>query len=236
MTSNPLTPSQLGVRPAPALVQQLLVGAFGWMFAGLLLSAGVAYLVGTNVQLLQTISQWWLLLIIAQFALVMVISAGIRKLSATAALGLFFIYAASMGLTLGVIVWAYLQTPGGSTAVASAFLSASAMFGAAAIYGGVTKRDLTKLGGILFMALIGLIVAMVVNIFLGSSQINFLISIVGVVIFTALTAWEVQRISRGELAAVTGSQEKGAVLAALSLYLDFINIFLFLLRLFGGNR
>jgi FtsH-binding integral membrane protein len=236
MTSNPLTPSQLGVRPAPALVQQLLVGAFGWMFAGLLLSAGVAYLVGTNVQLLQTISQWWLLLIIAQFALVMVISAGIRKLSATAALGLFFIYAASMGLTLGVIVWTYLQTPGGSTAVASAFLSASAMFGAAAIYGGVTKRDLTKLGGILFMALIGLIVAMVVNIFLGSSQINFLISIVGVVIFTALTAWDVQRISRGELAAVTGSQEKGAVLAALSLYLDFINIFLFLLRLFGGSR
>ena len=236
MTSNPLTPSQLGVRPAPALVQQLLVGAFGWMFAGLLLSAGVAYLVGTNVQLLQTVSQWWLLLIIAQFALVMVISAGIRKLSATAALGLFFIYAASMGLTLGVIVWTYLQTPGGSTAVASAFLSASAMFGAAAVYGGVTKRDLTKLGGILFMALIGLIVAMVVNIFLGSSQINFLISIVGVVIFTALTAWDVQRISRGELAAVTGSQEKGAVLAALSLYLDFINIFLFLLRLFGGNR
>jgi FtsH-binding integral membrane protein len=236
MTSNPLTPSQLGVRPAPALVQQLLVGAFGWMFAGLLLSAGVAYLVGTNEQLLQTISQWWFLLFIAQIALVMVISAGIRKLSATAALGLFFIYAASMGLTLGVIVWAYMQTPGGSTAVASAFLSASAMFGAAAIYGGVTKRDLTKLGGILFMALIGLIVAMVVNIFLGSSQINFLISIVGVVIFTALTAWDVQRISRGELAAVTGSQEKGAVLAALSLYLDFINIFLFMLRLFGGNR
>ena len=236
MTSNPLTPSELGVRPAPALVQQLLVGAFGWMFAGLLLSAGVAYLVGTNVQLLQTISQWWFLLIIAQFALVMVISAGIRKLSATAALGLFFIYAASMGLTLGVIVWAYLQTPGGSTAVASAFLSASAMFGAAAIYGGVTKRDLTKLGGILFMALIGLIVAMIVNIFLGSSQINFVISILGVVIFTALTAWDVQRISSGQLAAVTGSQEKGAVLAALSLYLDFINLFLFMLRLFGGNR
>jgi len=236
MTGNQLTPTQLGVRPAPALVQQLLVGAFGWMFAGLLLSAGVAYLVGTNVQLLQTISQWWFLLIIAQFALVMVISAGISKLSATAALGLFFVYAASMGLTLGVIVWAYLQTPGGSTAVASAFLSASAMFGAAAVYGGVTKRDLTKLGGILFMALIGLIVAMVVNIFLGSSQVNWIISILGVVIFTALTAWDVQRISRGELAVVTGSQEKGAVLAALSLYLDFINLFLFMLRLFGGSR
>jgi FtsH-binding integral membrane protein len=236
MTSNPLSPSQLGVRPAPALVQQLLVGAFGWMFAGLLLSAGVAYLVGTNVELLQTISQWWFLLFIAQIALVMVISAGIRKLSATAALGLFFIYAASMGLTLGVIVWAYLQTPGGSTAVASAFLSASAMFGAAAIYGGVTKRDLTKLGGILFMGLIGLIVASVVNIFLGSSQINWVISVLGVVLFTAITAWDVQRISRGDLAAVTGSPEKGAVLGALSLYLDFINLFLFMLRLFGGSR
>jgi uncharacterized protein len=236
MTSNPLTPSQLGVRPAPALVQQLLVGAFGWMFAGLLLSAGVAYLVGTNVQLLETISQWWFLLFIGQIALVMVISAGIRKLSATAALGLFFVYAATMGLTLGVIVWAYLQTPGGSTAVASAFLSASAMFGAAAIYGGVTKRDLTKLGGILFMALIGLLVAMIVNIFLGSSQVNWIISILGVVIFTGLTAWDVQKISRGDLAAITGSKEKGSVLAALNLYLDFINLFLFMLRLMGGRN
>jgi uncharacterized protein len=235
MNANPL-PSQLGVRPAPALVQQLLVGAFGWMFAGLLLSAGVAYLVGSNVQLLETVAQWWLLLLIGQFALVMVISAGIRRLSATAALGLFFVYAATMGLTLGVIVWAYLQTPGGSTAVASAFFSASAMFGAAAVYGGITKRDLTKIGGILFMALIGLIVASVVNIFLGSSQLNWVISIVGVVIFTGLTAWDVQRISRGDLAAITGSKEKGSVLAALHLYLDFINLFLFMLRLFGGSR
>jgi uncharacterized protein len=236
MTSNQLTPSQLGVRPAPALVQQLLVGAFGWMFAGLLLSAGVAYLVGTNVQLLQTVSQWWFLLFIAQIALVMVISAGIRKLSATAALGLFFIYAASMGLTLGVIVWSYLQTPGGSTAVASAFLSASAMFGAAAIYGGVTKRDLTKLGGILFMALIGLIVASVVNLFLNAGPLNWLISIAGVVIFTGLTAYDVQRITRGEYAAFTQSKEKASVLAALHLYLNFINLFLFMLRIFGGSR
>jgi FtsH-binding integral membrane protein len=235
MNSQPL-PSQLGVRPAPALVQQLLVGAFGWMFAGLLLSAGVAYLVGTNVQLLETVANWWLLLLIGQFVLVMIISAGITRLSATAALGLFFVYAATMGLTLGVIVWAYVQTPGGSTAVASAFLSASAMFGAAAIYGGVTKRDLTKMGGILFMALIGLLVAMVVNIFLGSSQLNWIISIVGVLIFTGLTAWDVQRISRGDLAVITGSPEKGAVIGALHLYLDFINLFLFLLRIFGGSR
>jgi FtsH-binding integral membrane protein len=110
------------------------------------------------------------------------------------------------------------------------------MFGAAAIYGGVTKRDLTKMGGILFMALIGLLVAMVVNIFLGSSQLNWIISIVGVLIFTGLTAWDVQRISRGDLAVITGSPEKGAVIGALHLYLDFINLFLFLLRIFGGSR
>ena len=181
------------------------------MFAGLLLSAGVAYLVGTNVELLQTVSQWWLLLIIAQFALVIVISAGITQAVARPPrCGLFFVYAATMGLTLGVIVWAYLQTPGGSTAVASAFLSAAARCSAAAaLYGARHQAGPGGIGGILFMGVIGLIVAMVVNIFLGSSQINWIISIVGVVIFTALTAWDVQRISRGELAAVTGSMEKG---------------------------
>src|SRR3954453_15647283 len=104
MSVKPPRPSQPGVRPAPALVQQLLVGAFGWMFAGLLLSAGVAYLVGTSVTLLTTVSQWWLLLVIGQFVLVMTISWGINRLSASAALGLFFLYAATMGLTIGVIV------------------------------------------------------------------------------------------------------------------------------------
>ncbi|HEU0244763.1 MAG TPA: Bax inhibitor-1/YccA family protein [Candidatus Limnocylindrales bacterium] len=236
MTVNPQSPTQLGVRPAPALVQQLLVGAFGWMFAGLLLSAGVAYLVGTSEQLLNTVAQWWLPLLIGQFILVMVISAGINKLSATAALGLFFLYAATMGLTIGVIVWAYMQTPGGSTAVASAFLSASAMFAGAAVYGAVTKRELAKLGGLLFMALIGLIVASVVNLFLHSSSVDWVISIAGVLIFVGLTAYDVQRITRGDYAAFTQSKEKASVLAALHLYLNFINLFLFLLRIFGGNR
>jgi len=236
MTANPLSPSQLGVRPAPALVQQLLVGAFGWMFVGLLLSAGVAYLVGTNMTLLTTVADWWLPLLIGQFILVMAISAGINKLSATAALGMFFLYAATMGLTIGVIVWSYLQTPGGSTAVASAFLSASAMFAGAAVYGAVTKRELAKMGGILFMALIGLIVASVVNFFLHSSAVDWVISIAGVLIFVGLTAYDVQRITRGDYAAFTQSKEKASVLAALHLYLNFINLFLFMLRIFGGNR
>jgi len=236
MSANPYTPSELGVRPAPALVQQLLVGAFGWMFAGLLLSAGVAYLVGTNETLLLTVAQWWLPLLIGQFVLVMVISAAINKLSATAALGLFFLYAATMGLTIGVIVWSVLQQEGGVGAVASAFFSAAAMFGAAAFYGAVTKRELARMGGILFMALIGLIVASVVNLFLNAGPLNWIISIAGVVIFTGLTAYDVQRISRGEYAAFTQSKEKASVLAALHLYLNFINLFLFLLRIFGGSR
>ncbi|HEY3335930.1 MAG TPA: Bax inhibitor-1/YccA family protein [Candidatus Limnocylindrales bacterium] len=236
MIVNPQSPSQLGVRPAPALVQQLLVGAFGWMFAGLLLSAGVAFLVGTSETLLTTVAQWWLPLLIGQFILVMVISAGINRLSATAALALFFVYAATMGLTIGVIVWAYLQTPGGGTAVASAFLSASAMFAGAAVYGAVTKRELAKVGGLLFMALIGLVVASIVNLFLHSSAMGWVISIVGVLIFVGLTAWDVQRITRGDYAAFTQSKEKASVLAALHLYLNFVNLFLFLLRIFGGNR
>ena len=236
MSANPYTPSELGVRPAPALVQQLLVGAFGWMFAGLLLSAGVAYLVGTNETLLLTVAQWWLPLLIGQFVLVMVISAAINKLSATAALGLFFLYAATMGLTIGVIVWSVLQQEGGVGAVASAFFSAAAMFGAAAFYGAVTKRELARMGGILFMALIGLIVASVVNLFLNAGPLNWIISIAGVVIFTGLTAYDVQRITRGEYAAFTQSREKASVLAALHLYLNFINLFLFLLRIFGGSR
>jgi len=236
VTGTPYTPSQLGVRPAPALVQQLLVGAFGWMFAGLLLSAGVAYLVATSETLLTTVSQWWLLIVIGQLALVFAIQATLTRATPLVSLALFFVYAATMGLTLGVIIWTFSQTPDGVAAVATAFLSASAMFGAAALYGAVAKRDLTAMGGILFMGLIGLLVAMLVNIFLGSPQVAWLISIVGVVLFTALTAYDVQRIARGDYAAITGSPERGSIVGALRLYLDFINLFLFLLRLFAGGR
>jgi FtsH-binding integral membrane protein len=200
-----------------------------------LLSAGVAYVVQLNDNLVAFASNNIFLVIIAQFALVIAISFGINRISATVALLLFFIYAASLGLTLGIIVASFSQA-GQTASVVSAFVSASAIFGAAAIYGAVTKRSLSGLGGILFMGLIGLLVAMVLNMFLNSSQLTWIISIIGVVIFTGLTAWDVQRIQNGELAIATGSMEKAAVLGALTLYLDFINIFLFLLRLFGSSR
>ena len=227
---NSLSPSQLGVRPAPALVQQLLIGAFGWMFAGLLLTAGVAYLVTTSTGLMATVESLWLPLLIGQFILAMAIQGAINKVSPTVSLGLFFIYAASMGLTIGVIVSLYT-----GASVVSAFVSASGMFGAAALYGAVTKRDLSSLGGIAFIGVIGIVIASVVNIFLASSAIGWVISLIGVALFTALTAWDVQKITRGDYAAFAGSQERASIIAALHLYLDFINIFLFMLRLLGNR-
>jgi uncharacterized protein len=230
--SRPATPSQApATTTTPAVQTAFLTQAFGWMFAGLLLTAGVTALVQTSDSLKDFARENFFLLFIGQLALVFVISLGIRRFNATVALGLFFIYAASLGLTVGLIVSAYT-----SSSVATAFLSASAMFGGAAVYGATTKRQLAGLGGILTMALFGLIVAVVVNIFLPTGPLGLLISIAGVVIFTALTAYDVQRIQTGALVAALGSVEKAAVIGALELYLDFINLFLFLLRILGSSR
>jgi FtsH-binding integral membrane protein len=210
--------------------QAFLTQAFLWMFVGLGVTAGVAYVVQGNARLLDFTSSNVFLLLIGQFVLAMAISFGIRRISASAALGLFFVYAASLGLTIGLIVSYYTQ---GS--VTTAFLSSAAMFGAAAIYGHVTKRSLAGLGSLLFMGVIGLFVASIINIFLLNDTVSWVISIIGVVIFTALTAYDVQRIQNGQLAVYTGSIEKAAVLGALHLYLDFVNLFLFMLRLFGSR-
>lgn len=228
-----------GAQPAPQVSVQtqgaFLTHAFVWMFTGLLVTAGVAFAVQGSAALLNFTEQYGLLLILALFALPMVISLGITRLNATLALGLFFVYAAAMGLVMGLIVPAYAsESSGGNASVVEAFLSSSIMFGGAALYGATTKRDLTSMGGFLFMGLLGLIVAMVLNFFFASSALDFVISIIGVVLFTALTAWDVQRISVGQLVAWTGSVEKAAVFGALRLYLDFVNLFLFMLRLFSG--
>ena len=226
-----MNPATYGVRPAPALVQQLLIGAFGWMFAGLLLTAGVAYLVTASATLTQAAVGLILPIIIGQLALAMALGFGINRLAPMVSLLLFFVYAATMGVTVGIIVQLY--TTG---SVVAAFLSSSAMFAAAAVYGRVTNRDLTRIGSLAFMALIGIIVASLVNFFLQSSQVNWIISIVGVGIFVVLTAWDVQRIANGQLAAMMKSAERATIYAAFQLYLDFINLFLMLLRLFGSRR
>jgi len=219
------------VRQGAVVDAAYLTQAFFWMFAGLLLTAAVSAAVLLSTSVYQFAANNVLLVIIAQLALVLVITFGIRRLSAMAALGLFFVYAASLGLTVGLIVSIYT-----SSSVATAFLSAGAMFGGAALYGYTTKRSLVGLRGYLLMGLFGLFAAMLVNFFVGGSTFSFVISIVGVVLFTVLTAYHVQRIAKGDLAVVTGSGEKAAVIGALLLYLDFVNLFLFLLRLLGGRR
>jgi uncharacterized protein len=225
------SPSQLGVRPATQLSTTFLTQAFVWMFAGLLLTAGVSFLVQSSTALTRTAQTLFLPAILLELGLVFAISLGMRRINATLALGLFFVYAALNGLTFGLIVAAY-----STQSVAAAFVSAAAAFGGAAFYGATTKRSLASLGGILFMGLIGLIVAMIVNAFIGSTVVGYAISVVGVLIFTALTAYDVQRIGSGDLAAWTGSMEKAAVYGALRLYLDFVNLFLMFLRLFGNRR
>jgi uncharacterized protein len=226
------SPSQLGVRPTTALSAGFLSQSFAWMFVGLLLTAAVAWVVQGSPTLMNAAAQLYLPLLIGQIVLVVAISGAINRLSATAALGLFLVYAALMGVTLSFIFIAYEL---GS--IVGAFVSAAGMFGAAAAYGAITKRSLASIGGYLFMGLIGIIIATLLNVFLiHSPTLDLGISILGVLLFVGLTAYHVQRISRGDLAAYTGSMEKGAVLGALSLYLDFINIFLFLLRIFGGRR
>jgi FtsH-binding integral membrane protein len=224
-------PSALGVRPRTELSAGFLSQAFGWMFAGLLLTAGVAFLVQSNERLLSLAATLFLPAILVELGLVFAISLGITRLPASVALGLFFVYAAVNGLTFGLIFTAY-DLP----SVSLAFISASAMFGGAALYGAVTKRSLASWGGYLTMGLIGVLVALVVNAFVGWSLLNVAISVVGVVVFTALTAYDTQRIASGDIAVMVGSMERAAVIGALRLYLDFVNLFLMLLRLFGNRR
>lgn len=224
-------PSQLGVRPAPELANTFLVQSFGWMFAGMLLTAGIAAVVSMNDSLITSVARSWWLFLIGQFVLGIGIQALIPRMSATLALGLFFVFAATMGLTVGVIVSLYKVE-----SVITSFLGASAMFGAAAIYGATTKRNLNSIGGFLFMGMIGVLVASVVNIWLGNSVFGWVIALIGVIVFTVYTAYDVQKISYGDYAASLGSVEKASVLGAIHLYINFINIFLFLLRLTGGRR
>jgi uncharacterized protein len=224
-------PSQLGVRPAPELANQFLIQSFGWMFAGLLLTAGVSALVLANDSLSFSVYRNWYLFLFGTIGVGIGIQVLIPKMNATLALAAFFGYAALTGLTVGVIISFY-----NVQSVVTSFLGASAMFGAAAIYGATTKRSLNSIGGFLFMGVIGLFVASIVNIALGSSTIGWVIALIGVVVFTVYTAYTVQRISYGDYAASLGSVEKASVLGAIHLYINFINIFLFLLRLTGGRR
>jgi FtsH-binding integral membrane protein len=219
-----------------------MANVFLLMFIALGVSALFAWLFSTNAGLLNyliTDSGLTALGKVTMFAplgFVLVMSFGFRKLSAQVLLTLFMAYAIINGISFSFILLAY--TPG---SVLGCFLSASAMFGVMAFMGYTTQQDLTKFGRILIMGLIGTLIAIVINYFLKSSQLDYIISIIGVMVFTGLTAYDVQKLKRiGEgleydNVSITDTK-KISVLGALNLYLDFINIFLFLLRLFGGRR
>jgi FtsH-binding integral membrane protein len=189
----------------------------------------------------QLVTQWGYLLyasplqwvvMLAPLAFVLVLSFGINKLSVPAAQGVFWAFAAIMGVSLSSIFLVYTDA-----SIAKVFFITAATFGAMSLYGYTTKRDLTQMGSFLFMGLIGLIIASVVNIFMQSSMLEFAISAVGVLIFVGLTAYDTQKIKEGYSESFGADVlAKGAVMGALSLYLDFINLFLMLLRLFGNRE
>jgi FtsH-binding integral membrane protein len=208
-------------------------GVYGWMAGGLMITAFAALWVVMSpamqqLVLLNSIVRFGL--IIAELAIVMSLSFGLTRMSAGTAAAAFLVYSFLNGLTLSVIFWAY---SGGS--IFSAFVASAGMFGVMSVFGLVTKKDLTSWGSFFFMGLIGIILCSLVNYFLNSGGLSFVISVLGVFIFLGLTAWDNQKLK--SYALVEGPmRENVAIIGALALYLDFINLFLFMLRLFGGNR
>lgn len=206
---------------------------YGWMFGGLLTTAFAALWVVMSPAMQQIVLGTPFVrggLMIAEIAIVFWLSFRIRTMAPSTAAAAFLVYSLLNGLTLSVIFWAYT---GGS--ITMAFVTAAGMFAAMSIYGMVTKRDLTSIGSFFMMGLFGIIICMFINFFLKSDGLSFVISILGVFIFLGLTAWDNQKLKA--MATATGPQlESFAVIGALMLYLDFINLFLFMLRLFGGRR
>ena len=198
----------------------------GFTAFGIASNPGIAYAIVTNRLLF-----WGL--VIAEFGLVIGISGAINKLSAVTATLLFVLYSIVNGATLSVIFMAYTMS-----SIASVFFITAGLFGVMAFIGYTTKTDLTSIGKILFMALIGIILATIVNLFVGSSMLNMIVSYIGVVIFTGLTAYDSQKIKNMLYNAdsMDEGMQKIALLGSLTLYLDFINLFLMLLRILGGNR
>ena len=215
-------------------VTAFLRKVYGWMFVGLGVTASVAYFVASTPSLVQAIYSNRMLffgLIIAELGLVFYLSARVAKLSPSTAAGLFLAYSALNGVTLSMILLMYT-----GASIASTFVVTAGMFGALALFGTVTRRSLAGVGQFAFMGLIGVILASIVGMFWHSAGLQFGISIVGVIVFTALTAWDAQRLKQWATTTPDGQVGSYAVVGALSLYLDFINLFLFMLRFLGNRR
>ena len=221
----------------PGAVERIgafLSRVYGWMFLGLLVTAGVAFTIASSETLIETLLVNRILIwvvLFAQLGLVFYLSARVERLAPATAAVLFLLYSALVGVTTSIILLVYT-----ATSIASTFIITAGMFGAMAVFGTVTKRSLAGLGQFMFMGLIGLILAMIVGFFWQSDALQFVISVVGVLIFTGLTAYDAQRLKHMAVALPDGQLGSYAIVGALSLYLDFINLFFFLLRLMGGRR
>ncbi len=215
-------------------VTVFLRSVYGWMCAGLGITALVAYAVSQSPALVATIAgnpiaYWGLML--AQLGIVFYLSARVQQIAAGTASLLFVLYSALTGITFAFILLAFT-----GESIAGTFIICAGMFGAMAAYGTTTSKSLAGWGQFLFMGLIGVVLASIVGIFWQNNALQFVISFVGVIVFTGLAAYDAQRLKEMALALPSGQIGSYAIVGALTLYLDFINLFLMLLRFFGGRR
>lgn len=232
MQSIPLNKARAQVR-----VNEFIRSVYNWMAIGLGLTGIVAFYVSNSETLLKLIfgNQFIFFgLIIGELVLVFTISARVHKMQASTATSLFVLYAALNGATISAIFLIYTRS-----SITSTFFICAATFIVSSIYGMVTKRDLTSMGQFMFMGLIGIVIASVVNLFVRSSGMSLIVSYIGVVVFVGLTAYDTQKLRTMALSQPdnldSGTIRKGAILGALTLYLDFINLFLMLLRILGNR-
>ncbi|HIC86031.1 MAG TPA: Bax inhibitor-1/YccA family protein [Desulfobacterales bacterium] len=223
---------------AEVLVNEFVRSVYNWMAFGLVLTGGVAYYVSTSPAILRLVYGNPILLfglIAVELGLVFAISGMVTRMSASTATFLFVLYSGLNGITLSFIFLLYTRA-----SIVSTFFICGGTFLACSIYGWTTKRDLTSWGGFLVMGLIGIIIASLVNMFIRSTAMTLIISYIGVIVFVGLTAYDTQRLKHMALTQPAGLEagviRKGAILGALSLYLNFINLFLMLLRIFGSTK
>lgn len=220
-------------------VRSFMAGVFTWMFIALAITAGISYYVSITPEIMQLmitetgLSIFGWVVMLAPIGFVLLMSFRFQKLSAVSLTLLFVVYSVLVGLSLSFIFLVY--TIG---SIATTFVVSSLTFGVMAVAGYTTKTDLTKFGSILMMGLVGIIIATVVNFFLKSDSMQYIISFIGVLVFTGLTAYDVQKLKKigNEMTAGEESTRKYTIMGALSLYLDFINLFLFLLRFLGRRN
>jgi len=241
MENNPFEPSLYADREL-SVSKTFMSSVFSWMFVALIISAGMAYLFSSSMDLLSLLVNletgklniFAYVVMFAPLLFVLAMGMGFHRFSYPVLLALFLAYAAVNGISLSFIFMAYSL---GS--IATTFLVTSLTFGVMAVAGYTTQKDLTNFGSIMMMGLVGIIIASLINMFMHSQAMDYVISFIGVLVFTGLTAYDVQKLKViGSGIAMQGKEVAGktALMGALNLYLDFINLFLFLLRLFGGRR